>query len=64
MGLAGERVLFGDINNELADKGFLVTSSDELITWARMGSLYWVTFGLACCAIEMMHVMRSRPPSS
>ena len=30
---------FGEINNELADKGFLVTSTDDLITWARTGSL-------------------------
>lgn len=29
----------GIINAELADKGFLVTSIDELITWARTGSL-------------------------
>ena len=29
---------FGEINNELADKGFLVTSTDELINWARTGS--------------------------
>ena len=26
---------YGEINNELADKGFLVTSTDELINWAR-----------------------------
>jgi len=45
---------FGTLNNELADKGFLVTATDELITWARTGSLMWMTFGLACCAIEMM----------
>ena len=28
---------FGEIDNELADKGFLVTSTDELITWAKHG---------------------------
>ncbi|MGA8229475.1 MAG: NADH-quinone oxidoreductase subunit B, partial [Xanthobacteraceae bacterium] len=44
---------FTGINAELADKGFLVTATDELITWARTGSLMWMTFGLACCAIEM-----------
>ena len=38
---------FADVNNELADKGFLVTSTDALINWARTGSLMWMTFGLA-----------------
>jgi NADH-quinone oxidoreductase subunit B len=43
---------FGEVSDELADKGFLVTSTDELITWARTGSLMWMQFGLACCAVE------------
>ena len=51
---------FGILNNELADKGFLVTATDELITWARTGSLMWMTFGLACCAIEMMQMSMPR----
>jgi NADH-quinone oxidoreductase subunit B len=51
---------FFEINSELADRGFFVTSVDEMITWARTGSIYWVTFGLACCAIEMMQVMMPR----
>ncbi|ABM44810.1 NADH-quinone oxidoreductase subunit B [Bartonella bacilliformis Peru38] len=45
---------FQDMNAELSDKGFLVTSVDSLITWARTGSLMWMSFGLACCAVEMM----------
>jgi NADH-quinone oxidoreductase B subunit len=48
------------MNNELADKGFLVTSSDDLINWARTGSLMWMTFGLACCAVEMMQASMPR----
>ena len=51
---------FGDLNDELSDKGFLVTSSEALITWARTGSLMWMTFGLACCAVEMMHISMPR----
>ncbi len=36
-----------DINAEIGDKGFLVTSTEELFQWARTGSLWWMTFGLA-----------------
>ena len=39
---------FGTINDQLADKGFFVTATDDLIQWARTGSLMWMTFGLAC----------------
>jgi NADH-quinone oxidoreductase subunit B len=30
---------FAGLNGELSDKGFLVTASDDLVTWARTGSL-------------------------
>ena len=45
---------------EMADKGFLVASFDSLVTWARTGSLMWMTFGLACCAVEMMQASMPR----
>jgi NADH-quinone oxidoreductase subunit B len=45
---------------ELQDKGFLVTQLDNLVNWARGGSLWPMTFGLACCAVEMMHTGASR----
>ena len=51
---------FGEINDELADKGFILTSSEALITWARSGSLMFMTFGLACCAVEMIHTSMPR----
>ncbi len=51
---------FGEVDANLADKGFLVTSTDELIQWARTGSLMWMTFGLACCAVEMMQLSMPR----
>lgn len=31
-----------------------------LVNWARHGSFYPLTFGLACCAVEMMHATVSR----
>jgi len=51
---------FAGINGELADKGFLVAAADDLIAWARTGSLMWMTFGLACCAVEMMQMSMPR----
>ena len=48
------------LNSQLQDKGFLLTSTEDLINWARTGSLHWMTFGLACCAIEMMSTGAAR----
>jgi NADH-quinone oxidoreductase subunit B len=36
------------------DDGFVITGVDAAINWARESSLWPMTFGLACCAIEMM----------
>src|SRR5437867_8853791 len=38
----------------------LTTQLDSLINWARKSSLWPATFGLACCAIEMMNVTSGR----
>ncbi len=38
----------------------IVTSLDYFINWARLSSLWPMTFGLACCAIEMMATGASR----
>ena len=48
------------VTDELADKGFVVAQMDKLVNWARTGSLWPMTFGLACCAVEMMHAYMSR----
>ena len=45
---------------QLQVKGFLITQFDKLQGWAQSGSLWPMTFGLACCAIEMMHTACSR----
>ena len=41
-------------------QGFVTTSADKLINWARTGSMWPMTFGLACCAVEMMHAGAAR----
>lgn len=43
-----------------AAHGFALTTLDQLVSWARSGSLWPVTFGLACCAVEMMQAGASR----
>jgi NADH-quinone oxidoreductase subunit B len=41
-------------------KGIVTTTVDALFNWARKSSLWPMTFGLACCAIEMMATGASR----
>src|SRR6187549_4115055 len=55
-----DQSFFNDLNGELTEQGFLVTSTEDLFQWARTGSLWWMTFGLACCAVEMIHVNMPR----
>lgn len=44
----------------LSEQGFLITTVEKLISWARSNSLWPVTYGLSCCAIEMMHAGAAR----
>jgi NADH-quinone oxidoreductase subunit B len=46
--------------NPREDGNILVTSLDTVFSWARGNSVWPVTFGLACCAIEMMATGASR----
>lgn len=41
-------------------EGFITTQADKLINWAHTSSLWPMTFGLACCAVEMMHSAAAR----
>jgi NADH-quinone oxidoreductase subunit B len=58
-GSAQDAVL-GAVTDEISDKGFVVAQLDKVVNWARTGSLWPMTFGLACCAVEMMHAYMSR----
>ncbi|MFD2646344.1 NuoB/complex I 20 kDa subunit family protein [Devosia albogilva] len=51
---------FNEVSDELADKGFLVSTLSQLVNWARTGSLMWMQTGLACCAVEMMQMSMPR----
>ena len=50
----------------ILQEGFVTTTADKLINYVRTGSMWPMTFGLACCAVEMIHTgcacaLRSRP---
>ncbi|MEE8213111.1 MAG: NADH-quinone oxidoreductase subunit B family protein [Alphaproteobacteria bacterium] len=50
----------GGVSQEFQQKGFIVAKIDAVVNWARTGSLWPMSFGLACCAIEMMQTAASR----
>ena len=49
----------GYLNRQL-DSNIITTNIDAVINWARKSSLWPMSFGLACCAIEMMATVSSR----
>ena len=51
---------FKQLADDFSKNGFITTSLDNLIKWSRSGSLHWMTFGLACCAVEMMQTSMPR----
>jgi NADH-quinone oxidoreductase subunit B len=58
-GPAQEAVL-KQVTDQMVEKGFVIAQLDKLVNWARTGSLWPMTFGLACCAVEMIHAYMSR----
>src|ERR1700709_1597272 len=57
---ADQDALIKGITGEIAGKGFVVANVDKLVNWARTGSLWPLSFGLACCAVEMIHAFMPR----
>jgi len=53
MGIEGTIKVGKDIR-QIPGTPVFITPLDKLFNWARAGSLWPLTFGLACCAIEMM----------
>jgi NADH-quinone oxidoreductase subunit B len=53
-------LLINNLSDEIKNQGFVTAKLDDLINWARTGSLWPMTFGLACCAVEMMQTAASR----
>jgi NADH-quinone oxidoreductase subunit B len=52
--------LLARATERLQEKGFLVSNLEHLVDWARTGSIWPMTFGLACCGVEMIHAFMAR----
>ncbi len=50
----------GEGDNFLKEEGILFAQLDKVVNWARKSSIWPMSFGLACCAIEMMSMAASR----
>lgn len=53
-------ILLETLGQNVSQKGFIIAKLDEVAAWAQAGSLWPMTFGLACCAIEMMQTAAAR----
>ncbi len=56
----GHRMIDEGLKRELSRQGVFVTSLEELYNWGRKNSLWPLSFGLACCAIEMIATSMAR----
>jgi NADH-quinone oxidoreductase subunit B len=50
--------------DEFVEERLLTTTLDRALRWARSNAIFPATFGLACCAIEMMSIVSARYDSS
>jgi len=62
--LRAQQLLRGDLDEkeleEYVQQSIITTTLDRAVAWARGNSLSPATFGLACCAIEMMSIVAAR----
>jgi len=49
-----------DLGQQVGQQGFLLAKLDDLVNQVRANSIWPLTFGLACCAIEMMATVSPR----
>src|SRR5215472_5975670 len=56
----GKRVVKELTYGNSTPEGVVLTTLDSVINWMRKNSIWPMTFGLACCAIEMMSMGASR----
>ena len=52
--------LEGDELDKYVEERVLTTTMEKAFNWARSNSMFPATFGLACCAIEMMSIVAAR----
>ena len=66
--LTAKRMLQGDVGEDdleqYVEDRLLFTTLEKAQNWARANAVWPATFGLACCAIEMMSIVTSRYDSA
>uniref|UniRef100_A0A646QCX8 Probable NADH dehydrogenase [ubiquinone] iron-sulfur protein 7, mitochondrial n=1 Tax=Hemiscolopendra marginata TaxID=943146 RepID=A0A646QCX8_9MYRI len=58
--LPTKRRPYSPFQNTSSKVEYVVARVDDLLNWGRKGSIWPLTFGLACCAVEMMHIAAPR----